>query len=110
MPGFWFVFRFGGFLHCVESKFEVRLRRPPTILTSNYVALPLPIAHSNLVRIVGRVKLVGHDVRSFQRCFDQWTLLPICSGCNGPGLPRLHGLTHGANPLSIEENGEAQES
>ena len=64
MPGFWFVFRFGGFLHCVESKFEVRLRRPPTILTSNYVALPLSIAYSNLVRIVGRVKLIGHGVRS----------------------------------------------
>jgi hypothetical protein len=64
MPGFWFVFRFGGFLHRVESNVEIRLRRPPTILTSNYMALPLPITHSNLVRIVGRVKLVGHGVRS----------------------------------------------
>ena len=64
MPEFWFIFRFGGFLHPVKSKVEVRFRRPPTILTSNYVALPLSIAHSNRVRICGRVKLVWHRVRS----------------------------------------------
>jgi hypothetical protein len=86
MPWFWFTFRFGGFLHRVESKVEVRFRRPPTILTSNYVALPLPIAHSNLVRIVGRVKLVGHDVRSFNAASISGHYSLFAADATGPGF------------------------
>jgi hypothetical protein len=86
MSWFWFIFRFGGLLHRVESKVEIRFRRPPTILTSNYVAMPLTIAHSNLVRIVGRVKLVGHDVRSSNAASISGRYSLFAVDATGPGF------------------------
>ncbi len=91
MPWFWFIFRFGGFLHRVELKIEIRFRRPPTILASDYVAMPLTIAHSNSnpVRIVGRVKLVGHDVRSSNAASISGRYSLFAVDATGPGAGML---------------------